>query len=61
MLCCTLGGFAPGEIVLKSHQFDETTDQPAIQCSAENVVERANVFAADSEGVLADACLPGNE
>lgn len=59
MLCCTLGGFAPGEIVLKSHQFDETTDQPAIQCSAENVVDCTNGFAADSEGVLVDACLPG--
>ena len=56
-----LSGYTPGEFVLKSNQFDESTDQPVITCSSEYVIDRSNVFGSNSEGVLTGACVTGNE
>jgi hypothetical protein len=57
----TLGGITPGEIVLKSNQFDEGADQPVIYCSSEIIIDRTNVFGPDSEGVIAGACVTGTD
>jgi hypothetical protein len=48
----------PEQTILKSNQFDESVDRPAISCGFGVVVDASNVFASGRDAALSGLCEP---